>query len=85
MIPYTLRYTRQAIEALYTIPRGTAGEVSSAIRALGHDPRPFKGFELELPNVFAMKVARYFVTYEIVEADRIVVVLLIEQEQRPAG
>ncbi len=81
MIPYTIRYTRFAIEALYKIPRGTAGEVSGSIRALAKTLHPPYIFEIELANGYAIKIAGYFVTYQIIEETRIIKVLLIEQEQ----
>ena len=83
MIPHTIRYTRLVIEAIYKIPRGQAAEVSEAIKALGKDPRPPHAFEIERKNSYAMKVAGYFVTYEIVEAERLIIVLLVEKEDQP--
>jgi mRNA-degrading endonuclease RelE of RelBE toxin-antitoxin system len=81
VIPYTIRYTRFAIEALYKIPRGTAGEVSEAIKALAKNPHPNHAFETDLAQGYAMKISGYYVTYQIKEDTRTIKILLIEKEQ----
>ena len=83
MIPYTISYTRKAIADIYTIPRGTVAEVTNAIRALGLDSRPFGAFEVELPNTFVMKIEQYFITYEIYDVTRTIIVLVVEEEIPP--
>lgn len=80
MIPYTIRYTKAAIEALYKIPRGKAAEVSEAIRTLAKIPRPSYAFEIELANGYAMKLQGYFITYQIMEETSVIKILLIEEQ-----
>lgn len=82
MIPYSLRYTQEAVQAIYTIERGKAGEVTLAIKTLSIEAKPYYSFETEIGNKRAFKVADYFVTYEIQETECIIKILLIEKDNR---
>ena len=83
VIPYTVRYTRQATEAIYHIPRGVASEVTEAIRALAKHPHPLHAFEVDLEDGLAMKIAGYFITYKMYETQRLIIVVLVEKEDQP--
>jgi hypothetical protein len=72
-----------AAETIYTAPRGAGGEVSEASKALAYVPRPPHAFEIEdLPNTYAMKTAGYWVTYGVAETPRLIILLLVEKEER---
>jgi hypothetical protein len=77
---WTLRYTADAIAGLYLIPRGPAAEVTAAIRALQRtplldiaNPEP-----TDRPHTYAITVADHTITYEVVEKEQIIKILLIE-------
>ena len=79
MIPYSIRYTRDATQAIYQIERGIAGEVTLAIKSLRDDPKPFRCFALDdPPNVYVIKVSEYYVTYAINDESHTIIIVLIE-------
>ena len=81
MIPSIIRYTREAVAAIYTIPRGKAAIVSEAIKALAKISRPLGVHELTIPNTYSLKVGNHFVLYEVVDNERIVKILTIERTE----
>jgi hypothetical protein len=77
---WSLRYTADAIAGMYSIPRGAAAEVTSAIRALQRIPLPY-GASPEptgKPNSYVITVAEHTITYELIDQDRIVRILTVE-------
>lgn len=80
MIPYAIRYNRGAVRAIYQIERGIAAEVTLAIKLLTREPIPNRSFALdELPNTYVIKVADYYITYEIDENTHSILIGLIEK------
>ena len=82
MIPYAIRYTRDATAAIYQIRRGAAGEVTLAIKTLSIEPKPYYSFETDIPNTYAFKMLDTLVTYQILHDERVVEILLIETDVR---
>jgi hypothetical protein len=77
---WTLRYTADAIAGLYLIPRGPAAEVTAAIRALQRTPLLdiANSEPTGRPHTYAITVADCTITYEVVEKEQIIKILLIE-------
>ena len=75
---YTLHYSREAIQAIYQIPRGTAANVTSVIQRLTQEPRPTGSQPLERPNSYFLNIENYLVVYEIDMEAHIVRILRIE-------
>ena len=78
---WSLRYTTEATAGIYLIPRGPAAMVTEAIRALQRLPVPYEA-TLEptgRPNTYVLTIAEYNITYELVEQEQIVKILLVEE------
>jgi hypothetical protein len=76
---WTIRYHRTATSAIYRIERGTAADVTEAIRRLAANPWLVEGEPIpERPNSFVMEAAGHLVAYRIVEVERAIDVLWIE-------
>ena len=78
MVKWVLYYTKAATQTIYGIPRGPAGEITTAIRSLSIDPRPPGYQTLERPNTYSMQDTGYTIIYELIEENRIIKILLIE-------
>jgi hypothetical protein len=77
---WTLYYAPAASAGIRRIPRGPAAEVTAAIGALQQDPMPFGVFPEPLGklNSYVLLIGDYAVTYEIIQAGRIIRILTIE-------
>lgn len=76
---WTPRYDIEAVRAIYTLPRGVAGEVTAAIKNLLTDPQP-PGSE-PVPGrdqTFQIQVHGHRVEYELMAEQQILKILFIE-------
>jgi mRNA-degrading endonuclease RelE of RelBE toxin-antitoxin system len=81
MMRWTLRYSQEAVQGLYKIPRGKVARVTAAIAQLMVEPRPPDGQAVpDRPNTFSLFSDEYIVTYELIERARVVKILKIEVE-----
>jgi hypothetical protein len=76
---WQIRYSPRATAGIYTIPRGVAGAVTAAIKALVNHPligEPVPGQE----NTYKLQVEGYTVEYRLVEQHdpQLIVLLNIE-------
>jgi hypothetical protein len=76
---WQIRYSPRATAGIYTIPRGIAGNISDAIKALSKNPRagePVQG----RPDTYQIKPEGHLVMYEVIETGepQLIVVLTIE-------
>jgi mRNA-degrading endonuclease RelE of RelBE toxin-antitoxin system len=75
---WTIRAHRDAMAALYRIPRGDAAIVSGAIRRLEHIPRPADSQAFpDRPNTFAIEPAGHLVVYELLETEQVVHIMFV--------
>ncbi|MCB0111874.1 MAG: type II toxin-antitoxin system RelE/ParE family toxin [Caldilineaceae bacterium] len=76
---WTPRYDVEAVRAIYTLPRGVAGEVTEAIKTLLSDPRPPKSEPVPgRDQTFQIHVQGHRVEYELMEEQQIIKILFIE-------
>jgi len=76
---WQIRYSPRATAGIYLIPRGVAGNVSEAIKALLKDPRAGEQVEGRL-NTYQIKPEGHPIMYELIETGepQLIVVLSIE-------
>jgi hypothetical protein len=76
---WTPRYDVEAVRAIYTLPRGVAGEVTEAIRHLLVDPRPPESEPVSgRDQTYQIYVQGHRVEYELLVEQRIIKILFIE-------
>jgi hypothetical protein len=76
---WTPRYDVEAVRAIYTLPRGVAGEVTDAIRQLLVDPRPPKSEPVPgRDQTYQIHVQGHRVEYELIAEQQILKILFIE-------
>ena len=78
---WSLRYTTEATAGIYLIPRGPAATVTEAIRALQRVPVPYEATAepTDRPNTYMLTVEGYTITYELVEQEQSIKILLVEE------
>ena len=69
--------TPVARAALYRIPRGDAATVTDAISRLATVPLPYTAMSSGLPNIYLLAIAGHLIGYEVIEAERVIVILWI--------
>jgi mRNA-degrading endonuclease RelE of RelBE toxin-antitoxin system len=78
---WTLHVAPEVARFLYTLPRGQATELRDILAILRTNPKPEGAQPLvveELPDVYAVKLGRYRIEYQIIERDRIIRILFVE-------
>lgn len=73
---WTIRVNARAVQSLYALPRGVAGEVTNAIDTLLDDATPAHVEPIEdLPNAYRLFVADHVVEYEVIAESRTIKIL----------
>jgi hypothetical protein len=66
-----------ARQSLYQIPRGEVANVTAGISRLATTPIPYTAIAIELSNTYLLSVANHVITYEVNEAEHVIVILWI--------
>jgi hypothetical protein len=66
-----------ARRALYRIPRGVVADVTAAITRLSTTPIPYTAMSAGIPNTYLLAVDEHVIAYEVIEAERVIVILWI--------
>jgi mRNA-degrading endonuclease RelE of RelBE toxin-antitoxin system len=74
---YTIRMTPVARRSLYRISRGVVANVTAAISQLATVPIPYTAMAAGLPNTYLLAVAGHVIAYEVIESERVIVILWI--------
>ena len=73
---WSIRVDARAVQALYALPRGTAGEVTDAIDQLLDNPIPNHVEPVEeIQHVYRLTNGDYLVEYEVIEEQRTIKIL----------
>jgi len=73
---WTISVNARAVQSLYALPRGVAGEVTNAIDTLLDHTTPTHAEPIEgLPNAYRLFVADHVVEYEVIAESRIIKIL----------
>jgi hypothetical protein len=78
---WTIHYMPAATAGIRKVPRGPAADVTAAIAALQRVPIPNSATPdpTGRANTYVISVAGYNITYELLEAQRIIRILTVEQ------
>ena len=75
---WVITVNKRYLEALYRLPRGTAGEVTDAVETLQNDQTPAQAEAVEgRANTYRLTIADHLVEYEVVSEKRIIKLLSV--------
>lgn len=73
---WTLSFTREAMQELYSFERGTVAGITSVIVRLQYEPIPQNSIRLdESKDFYRISIAGHSIEYQLIESDRIVKIL----------
>ncbi len=82
-MPYQLKYTTEAKDALPTLPGFYRQQIRRAIESLADNPRPGIAELTKQPNRFKIKFDRWRLIYDVDDEDEVVRILRIRLKRGP--